>query len=119
VSARMTKPWLEAAPVEVAWIPAVTGVYEIRDANETVLDIGYAGAREPFGLRSAIRAVLESVLEEEGREGLQFRYESHVQYMTRYIELVLAHRALHGGEEPARVARRPIPVTGRLSLAEG
>jgi hypothetical protein len=108
----MSKPWLDATTAEMARIPPVTGVYEVRDADGVVLDIGYAGSREPFGLKSRIGAVVAG----EGRGGLQFRYESQVVYMSRYVELVLAHRAFHGGADPYRVAQRPIPVIGRLSL---
>ncbi len=106
----MSKPWRNVDAAQLDDIPCTTGVYEIRDRHGEILDIGYAGSREPFGLKSKI----EAIVSEEARDGLQFRYELHVQYMTRYAELVLVHRARHNGAEPARVSQRPIPVEGRL-----
>ncbi|MFF1261248.1 hypothetical protein ACFVZT_31075 [Streptomyces sp. NPDC058321] len=111
MSVEMSKPWHAATDAELSAIPCTTGVYEVREADGTVVDIGYAGARETFGLRSRIAAVVAA----ESVDRLEFRYECHVQYMTRYAELVLVHRALRGGDDPPRVARRAIPVTGRLA----
>lgn len=111
MSAGMTRAWLPAGEKELERVPSTTGVYEIRREDGTVLDIGYAGSREPFGLTSRLRTVLGDA----GWDGLQFRYESHVQYQTRYMELVLLHRAQHDGATPEGVANRPIAVPGRLS----
>ncbi|MER5437688.1 hypothetical protein [Streptomyces sp. NPDC002790] len=111
MSVEISKPWRTATDAELEQIPCITGVYEVREGGGEVLDIGYAGAREPFGLRSRIKTVVI----EEDREGLEFRYESHIQYLTRYAELVMVHRAHHEGAEPPRVAGREIPVKGRLT----
>ena len=51
-------------------LPGQLGVYQVADAQGTVLYIGQAGARSPFGLRSE----LQRELEERG-EGHQFRVE--------------------------------------------
>ncbi|WP_157890626.1 hypothetical protein [Mycolicibacterium goodii] len=107
----MTNPWIDATPEEITGIPVTTGVYEIRDQSGELLDIGYAGSREPFGLRS----LLQRLVGEIDTDGLQFRYEQHVQYHTRYIELVLNHRARHDGVLPQRVAERRPLVHGHLS----
>lgn len=110
MSAGMTKPWLDATEKVLAHVPVQTGVYEIRRGDE-VLDIAYAGSRENFGLRSAIgRAVGEWP-----DDSVQIRYEQHVQYQSRYLEVVLNHKAHHGGELPFPVANREPHVRGRLS----
>jgi hypothetical protein len=111
MSASMTKPWIDVTPSALAEIPVTTGVYEVRTAAGDVLDIGYAGSREPFGLRSA----LQRLVAEFGEQSLQLRYEQHVQYHSRYLELVLSYRAGHGGSVPDRVANRTPAVHGRLS----
>lgn len=50
----MTKPWLKSSADELRSVPVSTGVYEIADADGTVIDIGFAGAlelRAPFQAR--------------------------------------------------------------------
>jgi hypothetical protein len=111
MSSEMSKPWRPATAEQLASIPASTGVYEVRRRDGEVMDIGYAGARAPFGLASTVPEVLGAL----GGEDLEFRCESHVQYQTRYQELVMVHRARNGGQLPARVEGRPIAVPGRLS----
>jgi hypothetical protein len=110
VSATMTKPWLDATPDVLAEIPVGTGVYEIREAAGDVIDIGYAGSKEPFGLRSALQRLVDGL----DSDVLQLRYELHVQYHSRYLELVLSHRARHEGSAPESVAHRAPGVHGRL-----
>jgi hypothetical protein len=110
MSADMTKPWIAATRAELAEIPATTGVYEIRRGDE-VLDIDFAGALEPFGLQSKIAKVVAEL----GGVGLEFRFESHIQYRTRFEELVLVHKARHDGHIPAGVVSRNVHVPGRLS----
>jgi hypothetical protein len=108
----MTKPWTDATAAALESVPVSTGVFEIRSGTGEVLDISYAGAREPFGLRSALQRVVGELSE----AGLQFRYEQHVQYHSRYLELVLSHRSRHQGQSPRRVAERSPGVHGRLSV---
>ena len=75
----------------------------------TILFIGQAGARSPFGLRSE--------LQREARErgtGHQFRVEVNQQYRTRWLQLLMVHQADHGGL-PADNAKNPPPALGRLS----
>lgn len=107
----MTKPWTTSSAAGLRGVPVSTGVYEIADAEGTVVDIGFAGAHEPFGLRSK----LATLAGEYAIEGLQFRYEEHVQYHSRYTELVLAHRSRYGSL-PAKVAERGEEFHGRLSI---
>ncbi|OZD13112.1 hypothetical protein CH253_18830 [Rhodococcus sp. 06-156-3C] len=107
----MTKTWQAATEAELASIPSTTGVYEIRRRNEDeLLDLDYAGTRESFGLASAIADAIES----QGSDDLEFRYEVHIQYRSRLIELVLLHRA-HSDRFSPRLTERLAHIKGRLS----
>ncbi len=102
----IAKPWVPLTAAAAAALPAQLGVYEIADADGTVVRIGYAGGRQPFGLRSALAAEVEAGL------GTQFRHEATHGYLTRWEELLMLHRAAHGSL-PTGNADRRTPV-GRL-----
>lgn len=104
---RRTIAWRPLTPDAVDALPGTLGVYEIADGEGTVVDIGYAGARAVFGLRT----MLEPWLEKPGT--WQFCYEVTSSYLTRYRELVMVHQARHGGL-PELVRANPERVTGRL-----
>lgn len=106
---RLTKPWTELTTEAVARLPGQLGVYEIADARGEVLLIGVAGGRSRFGLRGE----LQSQLERRG-PGMRFRVEVNMQYLSRYEELLMAHRADHGQLPTENVAP---PRLGRLSPA--
>lgn len=110
MSADMTKPWIRATEAALRDVPATTGVFEIRRGDE-ILDIDYAGALELFGLQSKIAEVVAELV----GEGVEFRYESHTQYLTRFEELVLVHKARNDGHIPVGLVRRNVSVPGRLS----
>lgn len=106
---RLDKEWIELTDAAVAALPAQLGVYQIADADQAVVKIGYAGALRAFGMRTALGDELAA------RAGSRtyFRYEINQQYTTRYDELLMVHVADHG-ELPAenRADGRRI---GRLS----
>jgi len=106
---RLDKPWRPLSAEEAARLPGQLGVYQVADAHGTVLYIGHAGARSPFGLRSE----LQRELKERG-PGHQFRVEVNQQYRTRWLELLMVYKADHGGL-PADNAKNPPPALGRLS----
>lgn len=108
---RMRGPWILATVEGLAGVSENTGVYEIRERDGDTIDIDYAGAREPFGLRSA----LASAIGADGDDSLEFRCETHVLYMTRFIEVVLEFRSRHGGAGPERVTRRHPEIAGRIT----
>jgi hypothetical protein len=108
---RLDKPWKPLTPDEATRLPGQLGVYQIADAAGTVLFIGQAGARSPFGLRSE----LQREFAERGA-GCQFRVEVNQQYRTRWLELLMLHNADHGAL-PADNAKNPPPNLGRLSPA--
>ena len=68
-----------------------------------------AGGRSPFGLRSE----LQREASERG-PGYQFRVEVNQQYRTRWLELLMVHKADHGSL-PTDNAKNPPPALGRLS----
>jgi hypothetical protein len=110
VRLRLDKPWRPLSAEEAARLPGQLGVYQVADAGGTVLYIGQAGARTPFGLRSE----LQRELKERG-PGHQFRVEVNQQYRTRWFELLMVYKADHGAL-PADNAKNPPPL-GRLSPA--
>lgn len=105
---RLDKPWRPLTAEEIARLPGQLGVYQIADASGAILQIGQAGARSPFGLRSE----LQRELAERG-DGHQFRVEVNQQYRTRWFELLMVHKADHGNLPPDN-AKNPPPL-GRLS----
>jgi hypothetical protein len=104
---RRTIEWRPLTKDAVAAVPGTLGVYEIADDKGTVVDIGYAGARAIFGLRT----MLEPWLAKPGN--WQFCYEITSSYLTRYRELAMVHQARHGSL-PELVRCNPERVTGRL-----
>lgn len=104
---RLRKPWQPLTEEAVAELSGQLGVYEIGDAAGEVARIGFAGGREPFGLRSALAAELEAAT------GPLFRYEVNQQYLTRFQELLMVHVADHGCLPPDQP--EPDLRLGRLS----
>lgn len=116
----LSKAWQTFDPAARKEIPPVTGVYELGDEEGNVLYIGYAGGREPFGIRGRIERAFSGaepnpVVRERAR---RFRYEVNAQYLTRHIELLTRHRDEHsrlpeGNDAPGEV----VPRLGRLGPA--
>jgi hypothetical protein len=105
---RLEKPWRGLTAEAVAAVAAELGVFQLGDANGAVVRIGYAGGRTLFGLRSELEAALAK------GEAVKFRTEVTSAYMSRYEELLMAHKADHGELPPGNAAdaRRRL---GRLS----
>ncbi len=106
---RMTKPFTPLGPETVKKLTGQLGVFQLADADDTVVYIGFAGGRSLFGLRSE---VLKAIDEVPGARG--FRVEVNQQYTTRYQELLMLH--VHDyGDVPAGNKGKPLPRLGRLS----
>ncbi len=106
---RLDKPWQPLTADAATRLPGQLGVYQVADAQGTILFIGQAGGRSPFGLRTELQR------EASSREpGHQFRVEVNQQYRTRWFELLMVHQADHGSL-PADNAKNPPPGLGRLS----
>ena len=107
---RLTKPWLDLDEAAVAALPGQLGVYEIVDAKGGTLELGFAGGRSRFGLRSTIA---EAAAKHEA--AARFRYEVTMQYWSRFEELLAVYLADHG-ELPPGNADRGEQRVGRLGL---
>ena len=105
---RLDKPWRDLNAAKVVALAGELGVYQLADAEGRVVRIGYAGARTLFGLRSELQAALEA------GEATKFRVEVTSQYLSRYEELLMVHKADFGALPPGNAAdaRRRM---GRLS----
>ena len=109
VRLRLDKPWLALTAENARRLPGQLGVYQVADSGGAILFIGHAGGRSPFGLRS------ELLREATARgPGHQFRVEVNQQYRTRWLELLMVHKADHGSL-PIDNAKNPPPGLGRLS----
>jgi hypothetical protein len=91
---RLEKPWRELTAENVAKLAGELGVYQLGDAEGRVIRIGYAGGRTLFGLRSELEAALRA------GGAAKFRTEITAQYMSRYDELLMVHKADHGALPP-------------------
>lgn len=103
---RLSKPWIEFTPESVAKVPGQLGVYQLGNDDGNVTYIGYAGGRSLFGLRSELQQRLPA------SGATRFRYEVNMQYLTRYKELLMLHKAdagaipiLNQAEPPVRLGR--------------
>ena len=104
---RLEKPWQELTPEAARALPGHLGVFQLGDAEGRVLQIGYAGGRELFGLKSAIEAARRRL-----PAARRFRYEVTMQYLSRYEELLMLHLADFGALPEGNAGER---VRGRLS----
>ena len=107
---RMEKPWIELTPEAVMALPGQLGVYQLADASGRIVQIGFAGGRSLFGLRSE----LERALRDRPAGAVRFRTEVNQQYTTRYQELLMLHVADHGSLPIVNAADPPVRL-GRLS----
>jgi hypothetical protein len=107
---RMDKPWIALTRQAVSALPGQLGVYQLADADQRIVYIGFAGGHSLFGLRSELERALE-----QGQGGASlFRYEVNQQYMTRRLELLMLHVADHGAL-PVVNQSDPPERLGRLS----
>ncbi len=103
------RPWVVLAPEAIDALPAQLGVYEIGDDAGSVVRIGFAGGRSPFGMRSALDGELEAGI------GTRFRHEFTHGYLTRFEELLMVYVAQHGAVPPGNADHHG-PI-GRLHVA--
>lgn len=115
----LDKPWRPLTEHELANTPCQLGVFQLADGDGTVRHIGYAGARELFGMRSALaRFVTPSATESAPAATpapTHFRCEFTANYASRYDELLMRHIAAHGQLPSAQ--RHEQARVGRLSGA--
>jgi hypothetical protein len=104
---RCTKPWLPVDAATLAALPGQLGVFELADASGRVIFIGRADARSLFGLRSEVARHATAFA-----DATAFRTEVTSAYHTRYLELLMVHRADHAGLPKHN---EPMPSLGTLS----
>ncbi len=100
MSIRLTKPWEEVADIDPASIPGQLGVFQLATPDQEVVYIGYAGGREPFGLRSALPDAMETISASMAIAPTLVRYELTHGYLTRWEELMMIHVHDHGDPPP-------------------
>jgi hypothetical protein len=105
---RLAKPWTPLAPEAIRALPGQLGVFELADGEGRVLHIGYAGGRSLFGLRSAVDDARR-----QHRGAVSFRCEVNMQYLSRYQELLMLHKADHGALPEGNAGEKM--TLGRLS----
>ncbi len=109
---RLTKPWRDLDAAAIAGLPGQLGVFEVGDAEGGTLELGFAGGRSRFGLRSAIA---EAAAKHDA--ATSFRYEVTMQYWSRFEELLAVYLADHGELPPGNADRGDRRV-GRIAAAE-
>ncbi len=107
MAVRCTSPWRTLDATSLAALPGQLGVFEFADADGNVIFIGRADARSLFGLRSEIALRAAEVV-----DARSLRLEITTAYHTRYLELLMVHRADHGVLPRCNA---PMPGLGRLS----
>lgn len=110
MSIRLNKAFQALNAENIAQVQGQLGVYQLADANGEIFYIGYAGGRSLFGLRGE----LEREMREQEGKIIQFRCEVNMQYLSRYEELLMLHKA-DFGVVPERVLREYPHKIGRLS----
>ncbi len=93
----LRKPWETYDPSDWKELSGSYGVYELADAQGTVIFIGYAGSRARFGLRGKLMDHFsEHELNPVIRERVaKFRYEVNSMYLSRWIDLLGRFREDH------------------------
>ncbi len=108
---RLTKPWI---PVDegLAGLRGHLGVFQLADADQQIVYIGYAGGNSLFGLRGEVSAISKEV-----SDSAFVRIEITTAYLSRYRELMMIHIADHGSPPPANKLAKQSLTLGKLSPA--
>ncbi len=110
MSLGIRQPPIELDGLDDQILPGQLGVFELCDADRRVRYIGYAGGREPFGLRSAIGRAVPHL----SPPARFVRWELTHGYLSRWKELLMLHVAEHGVLPPDNPPNDD--PEGRLSL---
>lgn len=90
----LDKPWLTITDAKLL-LRGNLGVYQLADAEGSVLFIGYAGGKSRFGLKGEVMAASES-----RPAATHVRWEVTTAYLTRYKELLMLHEYENGQLPP-------------------
>ncbi|MEM9620306.1 MAG: hypothetical protein AAF993_01570 [Pseudomonadota bacterium] len=105
MSTRLHKPWRSISDVPHV-LKGHLGVFQLANAAQEVIYIGFAGGNSRLGLRGEVQSVLTEL-----SDAVYFRHEITSSYMTRYRELMMVHVHDYG---VLPVANPPIKL-GKLS----
>ncbi len=111
MAVRMHQAWVPITSIETI-LRGQLGVYQLADAREQVLYIGFAGGRSLHGLRGEVSDRCAE-LSQRGLDIALFRHEVTTAYLSRYRELLMVFRADHGGLPQGNTD----DLNGRLSPA--
>ena len=89
MAVRLTKPWLPRSEA-LAQLRGHLGVFELADAEQNVVYIGFAGGKSPYGMKGEVAAALERFAKAQ-----YVRVEINTAYRTRHRELLMAYIADH------------------------
>jgi hypothetical protein len=105
VAVRLTKAWVPVDEI-LNRLKGNLGVFQLADAQQHIIFIGFAGGKSQYGLKGEVSATLANIPD------CRFvRCEVTTAYHTRYRELLMAHVADHG----ALPIHNPPIKLGRLS----
>ena len=108
---RLSKPWI---PIDegLAGLHGHLGVFQLADAEQQTIYIGYAGGNSLYGLRGEVTAAVKEVA-----ECVFLRVEITTAYPSRYRELMMIHVADHGSPPAANKPTEQTLTLGKLSPA--
>jgi hypothetical protein len=108
---RLTKPWI---PLDegITRLHGHLGVFQLANAEQQVIYIGYAGGSSLFGLRGEVTGMREKLT-----ESAFVRVEITTAYLSRYRELMMVHIADHGSLPSANTSTDQPLTLGKLSPA--
>lgn len=90
MAVRLTRNWIPASEV-LDHLKGNLGVFQLANADQEVVFIGFAGGRSRFGLKGEVASALDAF------PGIaSARFEVTTAYHSRYRELLMAHQADHG-----------------------
>lgn len=107
MSIRLDKKWVSKDEAMLS-LRGNLGVYQLADASQQILFIGYAGGKSLFGLKGEILDAFQA-----HSTAVWARWEVTSAYMSRYKELLMVHLYDHDGLPPKNNA---IPL-GKLRPA--
>ncbi|MCR9258998.1 MAG: hypothetical protein NXH95_04715 [Pseudomonadaceae bacterium] len=108
---RLTKPWI---PLEegIAGLRGHLGVFQLADAQQQIVYIGFAGGNSLFGLRGEVTAMSKEIA-----DSAFVRVEITTAYLSRYRELMMIHIADHGILPSANKLNKQPLTLGKMSPA--
>lgn len=90
MATRLDKPWCAVDQVPQL-LKGHLGVFQLADAEQQVIYIGYAGGNSTFGLLGEVTQACGAL-----PQAMYFRHEITTSYLSRFRELMMVHIHDHG-----------------------